>query len=79
VAPPVEEFQPPQRVVLTDATGSVDGRDAIAALEPMLKSGGLGPGRMLTNVSGEDGAAGTRKRLEHALVFLFPPTMDGTK
>jgi enterochelin esterase-like enzyme len=78
-APPVEEFQPPQRVVLADAQGSVDGRDALNAIEPMLRGAGLGPGRLMTMMSGSNDGAGTRQRLEHALAFLFPPPVDGTK
>ncbi|HYE62724.1 MAG TPA: hypothetical protein VD997_12080 [Phycisphaerales bacterium] len=78
-APVIEELQPPERVALTDAQGATAGREAITALSTTLKGAGLGPGRLLTLVSGADDAAGSRQRLEHGLAFLFPPPAEGTK
>jgi hypothetical protein len=66
-------------VVLADAQGATEGREAIGALSPTLKGAGLGPGRLLTLTTGANDAQGSRQRLEHALAFLFPPPADGTK
>jgi hypothetical protein len=76
----VEEFQPPRRAFV-GGHGQGPAASQLKELQANLRGAGMGPDRLLvladSNAAGD--TAGQRKRFQHALAFLFPPQLDGTK
>lgn len=76
----VEEFQPPRRVF---AGGHAQGPGAagVKELQANLRGAGLGPDRLLvlSDSNAPEDMPGQRRRMQHALAFLYPPQLDTTK
>jgi enterochelin esterase-like enzyme len=76
----VEEFQPPRRVFAgVNAQGPAAA--GVKELQANLRGAGMGPDRLLVLADSNtpEDMPGQRRRMQHALAFLYPPQIDTTK